>query len=159
MEARRYRLDALDAALADADADAEEAAAPRPPPVRVAKALALLRDAARRRDDGARGEAVKADPPPDVDAALSALFLDPNAPPPPVFAGPRPLDRARARPQPRRRRCDDEAATPPASEVEVEVETPRPSPTAAVAPPRGIRLFAMPALACCSRGIATTRPH
>ena len=77
-DARRLKLDALDAALDAAEARAEP---PRPPPTRVAKALGLLRDAARRREAGdihtGAGPALETD----VDAALRSLFSDADANP------------------------------------------------------------------------------
>jgi hypothetical protein len=84
-DARRLKLDALDAALDAAEARAEPPR--RPPPTRVAKALGLLRDAARRREAGdihtGAGPALDAD----VDAALRSLFAEADAgaaSPPPV---------------------------------------------------------------------------
>ena len=71
-DARRLKLDALDAALDAAEARAEPPR--RPPPTRVAKALGLLRDAARRREAGdihtGAGPALETD----VDAALRSLI-------------------------------------------------------------------------------------
>ena len=84
-DARRLKLDALDAALDAAEARAEPPR--RPPPTRVAQALGLLRDAARRREAGdihtGAGPALDTD----VDAALRSLFSDADAgaaSPPPI---------------------------------------------------------------------------
>ena len=121
-DARRLKLDALDAVLDAAEARAESPR--RPPPTRVAKALGLLRDAARRRDAGdiytGAGPSLESD----VDAALRALFADADVGAAVDADAGAAVDAGAA--------LDAGAASPPPIEVAVTAEAKRRSSTAAV---------------------------